>query len=394
MRVDGEKIDSKGMMHKDMFTGVVFPVKPHENWSVSLDNGKRDWNFGTRPPSGRVASVKGLTFHHLEVLAALMEFQDASLDRRIAVSARQLCIAVCGYQNSDKIERIVECLEDLKACWIRVDNNETGVQSFFTIIGDLNIDKKPSKRLPGKIETTIKSATLSEKWYEFLDDMKLLIPVKNEYYRRIQGNGIAKTIYGFLPSRATYRSEDQPFTIRLEKLFNEIGHEPVKYKSERFRLMTRGKNSVIEILNRSEIHQNKILRVELRETKDKKDYKLVAWSEKKSDSQGKPITSATQKFFQKECGFTHSEWLALAKEAENLDIGKLKKIKYCRVPKETHEQWILKVYYCALVGPGGSDQRFNDYMASLADSKAGMGVITKGLRELCELGVQTPLFPE
>jgi hypothetical protein len=92
---------------------------------------------------------------------------------------------------------------------------------------------------------------------------------------------IAQAIYVWLAAPASQASQHKPFEITYENLLRKIDHPSAdKPKSVRRKMLTQnGKSCVIEQLNGIETLTG-VLRCCEAETKDGKDYKLLAWIER------------------------------------------------------------------------------------------------------------------
>jgi hypothetical protein len=93
---------------------------------------------------------------------------------------------------------------------------------------------------------------------------------------------LAQAIYLYIPSRACYHTEGNPFEISLAKLLEQVSCPVPKHKSVRHKIFTQREaigHSIIQQLDGLQTI-NAIFRVRLAPTNDETDWKLQAWVEK------------------------------------------------------------------------------------------------------------------
>ena len=154
----------------------------------------------------------------------------------------------------------------------------------FAIIGEIKIYQKPIRRrdalraLAGQPELWLDRVALSPEFFGLLQEWEHLARIRLDVLTSLT-SPTAQAIYTFLPSRAVHHTADDPFTIRLANLLEQLCLPVPAHKSLRKKTFTQNKNSIIAQLDGKQVLKG-VLRVALVETKDGSDYNLAAWVEK------------------------------------------------------------------------------------------------------------------
>lgn len=204
----------------------------------------------------------------------------------LPISMTRLCREVFKCVDSDKYKDTLSILDDLKNTWIDVDiesdhkllpNDTMAGDRRFTIVGDYTILGESKRSGGGEGELWLESITFSKRFVETYVKLEKLTRINFEVLTGFKSK-MAQTIYLYIPSRAYYHSEDKPFKITLTNLLQQIGCKIPKHKSDRYKIFTQNKHSIINQLNGKDILHGKFY-VSLVETADKSDWNLCAWSD-------------------------------------------------------------------------------------------------------------------
>lgn len=235
------------------------------------------WEIGVTDPDSREVSSKflrGFDVRHAQVIFGLLNYYHRngySYDAEVDMSYNKL-MDICGFSHGKQDSIVKEILADLKytTTAIRRGNERT----LFTVIGE--ISKKQDLE---KDRTHLKYIVFSRSFIDMLDQHHQFFSFYMAFWNKLPSK-IAQAIYLYLPSRAIEKTSFQnAYKIKLENLMTQLGMPVPKYKSERRKVFSQHKSPVITQLDGAPIHHNKVLRVELAETKDKTDYNLCAWTE-------------------------------------------------------------------------------------------------------------------
>lgn len=377
---------------QDWVTGPIFTVDVQSNRKITI--GKNTWTIGVVPPHYREAGVtepaiKGLNITHGEVICGLMSFVDTakSTNKPIKFSMNKLAKTVYGNVGLPYFKKIKMALSDLERCWMSVESEDrTG---YFRILGEVFIIEKNKRNSKenneNQLEFWFDSAKLHDKFIDFITDIRTkMFYINNEGLQHFGSNDLAKCIFMFLPSRLKaggYHSQKR-FRISLKSLFEQVNYNRKRNneKSVRYQAMTRGKESVISLLNGASLNANHTLRLraELQETIDGSDFNLVTWI----DGDNSPLlkhseeTTTVTESFVRELGFSQSEWCRLRDKANSYTWPEHFRIDNWLKNASPGLDWQFKIY-CQLMG----ENYFADILAAESDGKAGPGAMILKFRQ-------------
>lgn len=252
---------------RDMVTTPFFTVAPLENRSFIMGN--RQWDFNVP-----------LTIEHGAVLYNILSFKDVfNPTDKISFTMTELCSRVFESDSAPNIEKTKSLLNSLSSVSIRILNLETDKFQIVRLIRDIIIEGERKQNTIQEIASSrIKGVVIHPDFIEVLEKTAEITGINLQEFNSIRSK-IAKAIYNYLPSRAFHHDKQDPFEINLATLFQQLNITGYDTKSERKKLITQHKESVIKQLDGKNLISGK-LRVKLHETKDKKDHKLVTWTDR------------------------------------------------------------------------------------------------------------------
>jgi hypothetical protein len=170
-------------------------------------------------------------------------------------------------------------MKDLTLCYIRVTDVTTNIDREYRLIERIVIEKRPSRRHPGKKEMWICCCTLSQEFAGLLNRIPELKQLRLDVFNAIR-SPLAQAIYLYIPSRAHHHSESQPFEITLTNLLEQVSFPVPAINWMRKKLFTQNRHSILKQLDGLETLSGDF-RVRLAPTADHTDWKLQAWVERK-----------------------------------------------------------------------------------------------------------------
>lgn len=265
---------------KAYVTNPIFSAKPTtESRTVYLSNGTRYTIGGNLLDTGQYAPA--LDVRHLRLLLVLLFFRqrDFPPPAKITFSMNEACHHYASSQGGRYSREIMRLFEDLKNSCFEVQ--EAGARDFFIypILKDFRVRGRYRRRKPKSHEM---QKELHLEYAELHDDF---IPILMETVHfdlaafKKMSSSIAQAIYAFIPSRATHRPSNQPFSITLTTLLKQIGATIPKAKWARRKLFTQNRTSILNQLNGAPTRTG-FLRVSIVETADREDFKLLFWEER------------------------------------------------------------------------------------------------------------------
>jgi hypothetical protein len=283
----------KDWISKAVFVPGVQPpnreiVVNGNTWVMGIDN----------PIAKNPTPSKPITLNHIKIAFAVLTFWRG--DNPVSMSLSELAQRCADSRGGRYYRDLLDKLNDLRNYWVSV-SYEDGRRRRFALLKSVDLvdDAPPKKKTEkgGQSQMWLDRVELHEEFAELLRDFARTIHLRFDVMKTLTSD-LAQSIYLFLPSRAYHRSKTDPFEIGLETLFEQLELAP-QPKSVRYKLLTQNKRSVMKQIDGAEILIGK-LRVKLTETRDKSDYKLMAWVEGKpeaaslEDSQG-PLIDAWRK---------------------------------------------------------------------------------------------------
>ena len=275
------------LVPREMIVAPFFAaVKQSRERDIVVD-GKR-WVIGLDHPTKRRASP-ALDMRHGRACFALLSFRDRLRnEREIFFSMNEFCRRYASSQGGRYASDILNVLFDLQETWVarEVDG---GKVEYFQILGDIKIHQKTARRrdalkmLSMQQEMWLDRVTLSPEFFGLLKRWEELARICLHVLTAIRSPK-AQAIYTYIPSRAVHHSRAEPFSINLATILEQIGAPVPAAKSKRKQIFTQNRNSILSQLDGAEIIDG-ILRVEMVETRDGADAKLVFWVEKHDASE-------------------------------------------------------------------------------------------------------------
>jgi len=275
-------LNEKGLVPvpKAYVTSPIFSAKSTtESRTVYLANGTRYTIGGNLLDTGKYAPA--LDVRHLRLLLVLLFFRqrDYPPPSKITFSMNEACHHYASSQGGRYSREIMRLFEDLKNSCFEVQ--EAGARDFFIypILKDFRVRGRYRRRKP-------KSDQMQKELHlEYAELHENFIPILMETVHfdlsafKKMSSPIAQAVYAFIPSRATYRPKDNPFSITITTILKQIGAAIPQAKWARKKLFTQNKVSILKQLNGAPTRTG-FLRVIIEETSDKEDYKLLFWEER------------------------------------------------------------------------------------------------------------------
>jgi len=269
---------------KDWLLKPVFvPGLQPKNREIIVNGNK--WIMGVNNPlSKKPEPSRDITLAHIKVALGVLTFFHGN--NPVSISVTELAKRCADSRGGRYYRDLLQKLNDLRDYWVSV-TYENGDTKIFTLLKSIAVLSKAPKKKPIGQNTSsepqlwLDSVELHEEFADLMSDFAKTMHLRFDTMKKLTSD-IAQSIYLFLPSRAFYHSKEDPFEITLSLLFEQLGLDR-QPKSVRYKLLTQHKNSVINQLDNAEILTG-YLRVKLKETSDRSDWKLLAWVEEKSKS--------------------------------------------------------------------------------------------------------------
>ena len=292
---------------KDYFKAPIFTSTKQDDTRV-VKVGDDIWTIGVDNPLEKDEKViRNLTINHAVIIFGVFSFTNPiECPRKITFSLNKLCHLIYGGSNVQTYKKAKSLMNDILKCWTSITYPDK-TEKIFRVLKNVNVIKKPFRRGGKKLspELWLDSVELSEEFYELIYDIEKRLCVEISLITQLSSN-LARTFFLFLPSRAIAR-KGESFKITLIKLLEQIGNQVPRYKSDRYRLFTKNKTSILSQLDGAKLLGGKTFRCKLEETSDKKDYNLVCWVEFKKNILKEPTSSVLYEAF-KSAGGTLRLW--------------------------------------------------------------------------------------
>lgn len=278
----------------------IFPAEgSRETREIHLKDGTKYYVGGNLEQLKEFNPAK-INIHHLELLLGILylyqQQSNAEGDTIVYFTLYDLCVLTGRPNSGQSFATIRQLLHDLRSTPFKMLAGE-GIKGYiYHIIKDYNLyaDNDIPIARDRKMLTNdnqdefdfvhnIDRKRMSCLWLEpkFLPILTDTIGINLSELNNIQSR-IGKVIYTYIVPRASQSDADNKWSIGLKNLFERIGldvERAYRYKSSRKKALTQNKHKIIDSLNGCYTANKRILRVDLELTKDKKDYKLVAWTE-------------------------------------------------------------------------------------------------------------------
>lgn len=271
---------------REFVVAPFFAAKPQkEPRNIVID--KKLWSIGVpNPIDGTPSPV--LDIRHGKACIALMTFRDRMTNGKdIDFSMNELCQRYANSQGGRYARDLLGYLNELRNSWVYRETE--GDPEFFTILGDVKISQKAPRRrdaqraIDPQREMWLDRVSLSPEFFGLMEEWERLACIRLDVLTSIRSPK-AQAIYTYIPSRAVHRTKNDPFSINLATILEQIGAPlpdtpKAKKKGQRKKVFTQNKNSILAQLDGLEIANGGTLRVVMQETKGKDDHKLIFWVE-------------------------------------------------------------------------------------------------------------------
>ena len=340
------------LVPREMIVAPFFAsVRQTQGREIVVD-GKR-WVIGLDHPTKRRPSI-ALDMRHGRACFALLSFRDRMQNgREIFFSMNEFCRRYASSQGGRYATDILNILFDLQETWVAREIDDGKVE-YFQILGDIKIHQKTARRhealkaLSMQQEMWLDRVTLSPEFFGLLKRWEELARICLHVLTSIRSPK-AQAIYTYIPSRAIHRTKSKPFSINLATILEQIGAPVPTAKSKRKQIFTQNNNSILSQLNGAEIIDG-VLRVELAETHDGSDYKLIFWVEKGNTP--KPIVPPKKSKMLEawlKGGRSRASFQERLKNTGPLQYHHLELLERAGVQLERTEKFFTMT--CALLGP-------------------------------------------
>ena len=276
---------------KDFVTSPIFParkqIEPRE-----LMVGDVKWTIGVEHPTKRRVSP-ALDMRHARACFTLLSFRDQP-GLKVHFSMNDFCRRYASSQGGRYSRDILNVIFDLQDTWI-ARTLPDGTIERFTILEGISISERVIRKrnsnlaLTKQYELWLDYVTLNEKFFSLLTQTaRIRIDVLNSIR-----TPLVQAIYSFIPSRAVHHNLNDPFEITATKLLEQLNETVPDKRADRkkkFANKRDGRASILEQLDGIELINGK-LRVDITETTNDTDWKLLFWVEDITNSVPAPLIS-------------------------------------------------------------------------------------------------------
>jgi hypothetical protein len=260
----------------DVWSGrPIFPVPAQSAPTEVVVRKGITWRMGIKPSFDMERNayyLRGLNMRHADVIFVLYEYfinNNLEFDAKINLSFNKLLKLVGWGYSRQNLEMLKRIIDDLGNIWVEVVSRQGRyrfVPLSFSLMGDPN---KPKSEKLGH-------AMLAPRLTEYLSTIEKHLCIRLHVLNSMRSS-IEKAIYLYLPSKAIYRTKENPFRISLLDLFVKIGlSETIPHRKKVMKL-TQSPFINVESLNNSLIALDRELCISLEAIGD--DYNLCAWAE-------------------------------------------------------------------------------------------------------------------
>ncbi len=259
-------------------------VKQTEPRELTID-GKR-WTIGIEHPTKRRGSP-ALDMRHARACFALLTFRDRLEDgRTINFSMNEFCKRYAHSQGGRFARDVLKLLYDLQETFVAREIENDTIE-YFQILGEITIHQKAARRSDALLavssqgEMWLDRVALSPEFFGLMTRWEELARIRLDVLNDLKSSK-AQAIYTYIPSRAVHHTKESPFQITAINVLEQIGAPVPPQKSKRKQVFCQhGEKSILNQLDGSEIANGSRLRVAMEETRDKSDFKLIFWTEKR-----------------------------------------------------------------------------------------------------------------
>jgi hypothetical protein len=271
---------------RDYFLGPVFAATP-QTGSREVTIGQYRYLIGGFHPLRHDFSPPALDVRHARAIFSFLSFRNP-LDKTptIRFSFNEFCRRYARTNGGRYARAISTIMADLLDSYIRVTDTTTGIAHEYRLIERIDIEKRPIRRKDDsrvssrQLEMWFNGCTLSPQFLGLLSHIAELQHLKLDVFTSIR-SPLAQAVYLYIPSRAYYHTDKNPFEISLSNLLEQVSYPLPPHKCRRHKLFTQHEDkghSILQQLDGAETLSGR-LRVKLAETTDGEDWKLQAWIE-------------------------------------------------------------------------------------------------------------------
>jgi hypothetical protein len=294
LRVENLKMSPRARLvlaPKDFLISPFFAARPHSD-SRQVIVGFRHYQIGGFHPLDNSQHPPALDTRHARVIFSLLSFRADPLAKTqlIRFSFNQLCRQYANTNGGRYSRDIKKLMRDLTNSFIRIMDTRTGIAHTYRLIERVDIEERPIRRKDASLaqspqtEMWFNSCTLSPEFAGVLGDIDELQHLRFDVFNAIR-SPIAQAIYLYIPSRAYHHhGQGKPFEITLTNLLEQISIPVPFHKSKRKELFTKHADEGRAILQQLDGLEtlSGVFHVQLAETSNGDDFKLLAWIDKRS----------------------------------------------------------------------------------------------------------------
>lgn len=271
---------------KDLVSAPFFAARPQDKPRY-LHIGDVRWGIGVEHPTNHRPSP-ALDIRHGRACFALLSFRERAQGRDIEFSIYEFSRRYANSCGGKFCRNLLEILFDLRDTWISREwrNGHETRREMFTIIGDIKVHQKGIRRSDAKeadgiqLDLELDRITLSPEFFDLLEDWCNLSRIRLDVLKSMRSN-LAQAIYSYIPYRAAGKTKSTPYEITAESILQQVSARVPPAKSSRAKVFLQHSASVIRQLDGAETLDG-VLRVSIKETIDRRDYKLLFWEERDS----------------------------------------------------------------------------------------------------------------
>jgi len=270
---------------KDYFLGPVFAAKKQSGPREVTIN-QRKYLIGGFHPMDPDRHPPALDVRHARAIFTLLTFRKRGGEESpvISFSFNEFCRKYAHTNGGRYARAIGAILADLMDAYIRVTDLGTGISHEYRLIERVDIVKRPPRRRDSKLarseqlEMWFSGCTLSPEFFALLNRIAELQRLNFEVFRSIR-SPLAQAVYLYIPSRAYYHTEQEPFEITLTTLLNQVSFPVPSQMNRRRQLFMQNAHPIMKQLDGAATLKG-VFRVRLAKTSDGTDWKLQAWEER------------------------------------------------------------------------------------------------------------------
>ncbi|MDQ8182713.1 hypothetical protein [Pelagicoccus sp. SDUM812005] len=282
---------------KDLVSAPFFAARPQDKPRY-LNIGDVRWGIGVEHPTNHRPSP-ALDIRHGRACFALLSFRERAQGRDIEFSIYEFSRRYANSCGGKFCRNLLEILFDLRDTWISREwrNGHETRREMFTIIGDIKVHQKGIRRSDAKeadgiqLDLELDRITLSPEFFDLLEDWCNLSRIRLDVLKSMRSN-LAQAIYSYIPYRAAGRTKSTPYEITAESILQQVSARVPPAKSSRAKVFLQHSASVIRQLDGAETLDG-VLRVSIKETIDRRDYKLLFWEERVASREDRTTATKT-----------------------------------------------------------------------------------------------------